>query len=74
MVTLLQSISCRILIEQFGWPPAGKRANRTTRFCESFVEEVNKITSNELMDIRKYNDEVERLYGIRFQTEEGEKW
>ena len=74
VLNLLLSTSCRVLIEHFGWPSLARTANRryrTTRFCELLVEEINKITSDEYMDIRSYNDDTLRMYGIKFYMEDG---
>ena len=71
MLSLLLSISSRILIEKFHWKPIPKEGkfdgrNNTARFAKYYAEEVNSICSDEMKDIRKYCEEIFDLYGVRY--------
>lgn len=75
VLSMLLAVSSRVLIERFGWKPIPKdeyydRRNRTARFADYLIEEVNGITGNEEADIRNYCDEVYNLYGVRFLMED----
>lgn len=74
VVGLLEAVSCRILIEHFGWPPIRRvtRRSRTIRFCDLMVDEVNRIMQDVNVDIRRYNREVYEKYEIRFEAKEAE--
>ncbi len=76
-ISLLESVCARILVEHFGWAPVGgKRRSdrfRLNRFCNLLVDEINGIMSTETGDIRRYNEEVYELYGVKFITEDGKK-
>lgn len=76
VLNLLMSTSCRVLIEHFGWPSMARSANRryrTARFCELLVDEVNRIISDDSVDIRAYNEQTLKMYGIQFFTEKPEE-
>lgn len=71
LLSYMLCISSRVLIERFGWKPIPKdgmydRRNRTMRFADAIVDELNKISEDELMDICRYNEETYELYGVKF--------
>ena len=71
MLSLLLSISSRILIEKFHWKPIPKDEkydgrNNTAKFAKYYAEEVNLICSDEMKDIRKYCEETFDLYVVRY--------
>lgn len=72
LLTYLLSLSSRVLIEQFGWSVPVRNDNRykILRFGDALVDEINKIQANEMLDIRKYNDETFEKYGIKFERRE----
>ena len=70
---LLMATSSRVLIEKFGWKPIPKdgkydRRNRTMRYADYLVDELQGIMNDENADIRKYCDETYELYGVRFEV------
>ncbi len=76
LLQYMLSIPARVLIEQFGWQPVTghrfSKNNKIVRFCTGVAEEMAKIRSDDLMDIRKYSDETFKLYGVKFTREEEE--
>ena len=75
LLSYLLAIPSRVLIERFHWKPIpqdGKydKRNRTMRFADCLVDELSKISHDDMMDIRKYCDETYRLYGVKFTAEE----
>lgn len=75
LFSLLISISCRVLVERFGWKPSpmrkdeqngGDRRFRLTQFAYYVQEEFNKILGNELLDIRRYAEEAYNVTGVKF--------
>lgn len=76
MMSLLLSVSCRVLIEKFHWKPIPKdkywnKTNRLARFGDAIIDEINGICNDEMKDIRWYVDETYELYGVKFmQTED----
>lgn len=73
IMSYLLSVSCRVLIERFGWKPIvrGDRT-RTQIFAEKVLEEVEKIAKDKKMSIHRYADETDKLYGIQFVMTEDE--
>ena len=75
LMSLLLATSCRVLIERFHWKPIPKdgfydRRNRTMRFADYVIDELDKITQDENADIRKYCAETYDLYGVKFEVRE----
>ena len=75
ILSLLLATSCRVLIEKFHWKPIPKdgkydRRNRTMRFSDYLIDEINAIVEDETKDIRTYCDEVYEEYGVRFIRQE----
>ena len=55
--SMLISISCVVLVQQFGWKPIWKhstRRNRLARFVTAVQQETERLVNDELLDIRKY--------------------
>jgi len=78
ILSLLLATSCRVLIEKFHWKPIpqdGKydRRNRTMRFSDCLIDEINSIVEDEMKDIRTYCDEVYEKYGVRFIRQEADE-
>ena len=75
ILSLLLATSCRVLIEKFHWKPIPKdgkydRRNRTMRFSDYLIDEINSIVEDETKDIRRYCDEVYEEYGVKFIQQE----
>lgn len=71
--SMLISISCRVLVERFGWAPIWKhttRRNRLSRFVTAVQEEAERLINDELLDIRKYAAEAWDITGVRFEASE----
>ena len=70
---LLMATSSRVLIEKFGWKPIPKdgkydRRNRTMRYADCLVDELQRIMNDENADIRRYCEETYNLYGVKFEV------
>lgn len=73
--SMLISISCVVLVQQFGWKPIWKhstRRNRLARFVTAVQEETERLVNDELLDIRKYAAEAWDITGVRFEAGEEE--
>lgn len=71
--SMLISISCRVLVERFGWTPIWKhstRRNRLSRFVVAVQEEAERLVNDELLDIRKYSQEAWDITGVRLEASE----
>lgn len=71
--SMLISISCRVLVERFGWKPIWKHTsgrNRLVRFVNAVQEEAERLINDELLDIRKYAAETYEITGVRFEAGE----
>ena len=68
------AISCRVLIEQFGWTPPRARGRNTKimKYAAALAEETDKIMYTDSTTLREYVDETDRLYGINFRSHEVE--
>ena len=80
--SMLIAISCRVLVERFGWKPApmrkeegqgGDRRYKLTQFAYYVMDEVDKLTADEFLDIRKYAEESYQLTGVKFEAEDIEE-
>ena len=70
---LLMATSSTVLIEKFGWKPIPKdgkydRRNRTMRYADCLVDELQRIMNDENADIRRYCEETYNLYGVKFEV------
>lgn len=73
--SMLISISCRVLVERFGWKPIWKHStkrNRLARFVVAVQEEAERLVNDELLDIRKYTAEAWDITGVRLEATEEE--
>jgi hypothetical protein len=72
----LLAVSCRVLIEQHGWSPPPKNAEgaryKIVRFANKVIDEIEKISNDEKLDIRTYAAEVKEKYRIEFLRKEEE--
>ena len=70
---MLISISCKVLVAEFGWKPIWKHStsrNRLSRFVVAVKEEVEMLINDERLDIRNYVKEVYDLTGVMMEPEE----
>lgn len=76
MASAMMAVAIRVLVEDFGWPPVPlvRRGHRTRleRFAERVVEEMTRIGQDETLDIMRYADEVDEMYGVSFNLEDDE--
>ena len=74
--SMLISISCVVLVRDFGWKPIWKHTtsrNRLARFVTAVQAEAERLVNDELLDIRKYVAEAWDLTGVRLEaTQEDE--
>ena len=72
LLSYFLSVSCRVLVEHFGWKPPGPRGRnvRVMRYGTELAKEVNRITRTSREALRLYAIETNRLYGIEFNAEE----
>lgn len=69
--SMLISISCVVLVRDFGWKPIWKHTNsrnRLERFVNAVQVEAERLVNDELLDIRKYAAEAWDLTGVRLET------
>ena len=69
--SMLISISCRVLVERFGWKPVWKHTSsrsRLVRFVNAVQEEAERLVNDELLDIRKYAAEAWEITGVKFEA------
>lgn len=73
--SLLISVSCRVLVEEFHWTPIWKHStnrNRLHRFACAVRDEIERIVNDERVDIRSYAEEVYDITGVKFEATEEE--
>ena len=73
-ICCMMSVSIRVLIEKFHWKPVPKdgfydRRLAIVRFSDYVKTEIDMISADEMQDIRKYNEETFKLYGVKFAAE-----
>ena len=74
--SMLISISCKVLVEHFGWKPIWKHStsrNRLSRFVLAVQQETEALLNDELLDIRKYAKEAYDITGVMFEAGEEEE-
>lgn len=74
--SMLISISCKVLVEHFGWTPIWKHStsrNRLSRFVLAVQQETEELMNNDKLDIRTYAMEAYDITGVRFEVEGGEE-
>lgn len=70
--SMLISISCVVLVRDFGWPPIYNHSTgrqRLARFITSMQREVEKIINDETVDIRKYAEDAYEITGVKLEAE-----
>lgn len=73
--SMLISISCKVLVRDFGWPPIYKHSTgrqRLARFITAVQQEVETILNREDVDIRRYAEEAYELTGVKLEAEDDE--
>ncbi len=73
--SMVISISCKVLVEKFGWKPIWKHStkrNRLSRFVYAVQAEVEQLLNDELLDIRSYAEKAYDITGVKFEAEEEE--
>lgn len=76
MMTYLLSVSCRVLVEQFKWTPLpkscyfGVKRYRLARFADAVIDEIDRIATDDLQDIRSYAADTYDKYGVKFMRED----
>lgn len=71
VLCLLLAVPTKILCDKFGWQPvdAGSdRRARLKRFAELVVAEVNRISDDEMIDIRDYAKQVLDECGVGYEV------
>lgn len=71
--SMLISISCVVLVRQFGWKPVWKHSTKRSkliRFVMAVQQETERLVNDELLDIRKYAAEAWDITGVRFEPGE----
>ena len=79
-INLLQytmAISCRVLIEQFGWKPIPKTLRgpemRIQKFANALAAEIDQIYRVDRINMQQYSEETKKLYNLSFNVNaEGE--
>ena len=69
--SMLISISCVVLVRDFGWKPIWKHTtsrNRLARFVTAVQAEAERLVNDELLDIRKYVEWAWDLTGVRLEA------
>ena len=71
MLQYMLSVPSRVLIEKFGWKPVPKenepyRLTKMERFAREVAAEIDRIGSDDMMDIRRYAEETYNLYGVKY--------
>ena len=71
--SMLISISCKVLVEHFGWKPIWKhstRRNRLSHFVYAVQQETEALLNDELLDIRSYAKKAYDITGVMFEAGE----
>ena len=70
LLQYMLAIPVRILVERFGWRPAANGSDgrfRLVKFADYVIEELERISGDDLMDIRKYSEQTAEMYGVQFK-------
>lgn len=75
LLSYAMALSCRVLIEHFGWKPIrGNRRTKTTRYAEALVAEYDRVTAGK-EGMKQYAKETKKLYNLSFVAEgDEEEW
>lgn len=66
---LLMAVPVKILCEDFDWKRPRREndmQSKLWRFVNAIIKEVNKVSEDQSIDIRRYGEEVAQKYGIEF--------
>ena len=75
--SMLISISCVVLVRDFGWKPIWKHTtsrNRLARFVTAVQAEAERLVNDELLDIRKYVEWAWDLTGVRLEASQEDSY
>ena len=70
LLQYMLAIPVRVLVERFGWQPAVNGSDgryRLVRFADYVIEELERVSGDDLLDIRKYSEETAERYGVQFK-------
>lgn len=73
--SMLISISCKVLVEQFGWKPIWKHStmrNRLARFVVAVQKETEQLMNDDCLDIRRYAKQAYDITGVAFEPGDDE--
>jgi hypothetical protein len=71
VLALMMHIPVTVLCEKFRWKPIEDESdnrNHLKKFTDAIAAEVDRICSDEYMDIRKYAEECYKKYGVKFEV------
>lgn len=71
--SLLISVSCVVLVKDFGWKPIWKHSTgrqKLARFVKGVQREVNAILNDEMIDLRQYAKDSYDVTGVMFTAED----
>ena len=74
--SMLISISCVVLVRDFGWKPIWKHTtsrNRLARFVIAVQGETERLVNDELLDIRKYAADAWEMTGVKLEAADDEE-
>lgn len=63
------SVPVKVLCEDFGWKSPrweNDMHNKLWRFVDAVIKEVNRVSDDQAIDIRRYGEEVTQKFGIEF--------
>lgn len=72
VLALMMHIPTTVLCRDFHWKPIGEESdhrNNLKRFVDAVLAEVEQITGDENMDIRRYAEECYEKYGVKYEVE-----
>lgn len=77
MASAMMSVTIKVLIEDFKWKPIPDRPRgrktRIQRFAEAVTEEMNRISTDDDIDIIRFASEIEDKYGVSFMMEDDDE-
>jgi len=69
LLSYAMALSCRVLIEHFGWKPIRNRhRTNTSRYAEALVQEYDRVTAGK-EGMKAYAKETKALYNLSFVAE-----
>lgn len=75
IISYTLALSCRVLIEQFGWKPPNTRGRHTKimHYADALTREIGAIGRDSEQDIVRYAEETKRLYDLSFEADDAEE-